>query len=138
MQHSVCNNVYKLSTKKDIVNYLHASCFSPVTSTQKKTIQQGHFATWLGLDETLVQKHLERSVATTKGHMKQQRMNLHSTQPKKSKIAVTIHDDDDDEDPDYDLEMSSIYRTNEIVVGIVELHPGTGNIFADLTGCFPM
>ena len=35
----VCNNVYKLSIKKDIVAYFHAAGFSPVASTWKKAIR---------------------------------------------------------------------------------------------------
>eukprot|EP00957_Ditylum_brightwellii_P030089 2277540-Ditylum_brightwellii.AAC.1 len=120
----MCNNVYALTVKIDIANYLHAACFSTVASTWKKAIRRGFFATWPGLDETLLQKHLGKSVATTKGHMKQQHVNVRSTQPKNSKITVNF-DTNIDADPDYDLNKSIINRTNDIAVGIIDLPPST-------------
>eukprot|EP00957_Ditylum_brightwellii_P039386 2979039-Ditylum_brightwellii.AAC.1 len=77
-----CNNVYDIKIKKDIAQYLHDAAFSPNPATWLKAIQRGFFTTWPGLDENLVQKHLEKSVAMYKGHMKQQQKNVRSTQPK--------------------------------------------------------
>jgi hypothetical protein len=74
------NNVHELTVKLDIVTYLHRACFSPVPSSWLKAIDAGHFATWPGLTIDLVRKHLAKSVATSKDHMRQERQHLRSTQ----------------------------------------------------------
>jgi hypothetical protein len=40
------HNVYEKKSIQDTITYLHACCFSPVTDTWLKSIQNGHFATW--------------------------------------------------------------------------------------------
>eukprot|EP00957_Ditylum_brightwellii_P010218 772577-Ditylum_brightwellii.AAC.1 len=54
-------------------------CFSPVFSSWRKAVKQGYIATWPGLSEHLIQKHLDKSVATSKGNLTQQQQNLRST-----------------------------------------------------------
>ena len=50
-QHYPCSNtVHALSTKSDIMQYLHQSAFSPVVSTWTTTITSGFFTTWPGLN----------------------------------------------------------------------------------------
>ena len=39
------NNLGQLTTKSDIINYLHMSMFSPVKSTWVKSIRKDHFIT---------------------------------------------------------------------------------------------
>jgi hypothetical protein len=48
------NNVHELTTKRDIVKYLHQACGSPVQSTWVKAIEAGYFTTWPGLTPALV------------------------------------------------------------------------------------
>ena len=69
------NNVYGLSVKKDIVQYLHRTSESPVTSTWYAAINNGNYTTWPGLTSANVRKHLAKSIATTKGHMRQIHQN---------------------------------------------------------------
>jgi hypothetical protein len=80
-QHAA-NNVHEHRSQKDIVKYLHQACCSPVPSTWIKAIDAGHFATWPDLTSNLLRKHLPKSIATTKGHLRQERQGLRSTQPK--------------------------------------------------------
>ena len=67
------NNVHALSTKSDIVKYLHQSAFIPVVSTWTAAITSGFFTTGPGLTSALVRKHLPKSLATAKGHLRQDR-----------------------------------------------------------------
>ena len=78
------NNVYELNKKRDIVTYLHKAAFSPVPSTWIEAIDKGFFNTWPGLTAQLVKKHLVKSPATVKGHMRSIRQNLRSTKPSSS------------------------------------------------------
>eukprot|EP00957_Ditylum_brightwellii_P043331 3284497-Ditylum_brightwellii.AAC.1 len=66
-----CNNVYKLKRKQDIPQYLHAYCFIPTKYAWKKAVKAVFFATWPSLTSNFVEKHLPKSPATVKGHMKQ-------------------------------------------------------------------
>jgi hypothetical protein len=73
------NSVYEMETKADLVAYLHRCSFSPTAPGWLKAIKNGCFTTWPGLDENIVQKHLPKSVATIKGHQRQQFKNIRST-----------------------------------------------------------
>ena len=78
---ALAHSVYKMTTLQDLVIYLHHACFSPVPSTWIKAIDAGYFSTWPGLTSDLVRKHLPKSVATAKGHLRLDRKNVRSTQP---------------------------------------------------------
>ena len=70
------NNVYDFTIQRDIVRYLHRAAGSPVPSTWCTAIDAGNYATWPGLTSKQVRKHLPKSVATTKGHMRQMLVNI--------------------------------------------------------------
>ena len=91
------SNVYALSTKVDLVKYLHIAFWIPNPDTWFKSIDQGFFATFPGLTTALVKQHLPKSVATQKGHMKMARKNVRSTKSTRdsaiTKIFMTEQDD---------------------------------------------
>ena len=76
-------------TKGDIVNYLHQAAFSPVKSTFLKEIEAGHFTTCTGLTTEIFRKHLKNSLATSKGHLRQEYKNLISTHAQTNTPTVT-------------------------------------------------
>jgi hypothetical protein len=76
---SACNHAHDTSNKKELINYLHAACFSPLKSTWIAAIKYGNFTSWPGLTERAVEKYLSKSSATVKGRLEQQRMNTRST-----------------------------------------------------------
>jgi hypothetical protein len=49
-----CNHAHDNSNQKNLINYLHAACFSPVKSTWITVIKNGHFTSWPGLTEQAV------------------------------------------------------------------------------------
>jgi hypothetical protein len=61
-----CNHAHDNNNQKDLINYLHVACFSPVKSTCITAIKNGNFLSWPGLTEHAVEKHLSKSTATTK------------------------------------------------------------------------
>ena len=79
----------------DLVQYLHRACFSPVVKTWTHAIDAGFFTTWPGLTSALVRKHLPKSLAMAKGHLRQDRKkcSLHPT---------TIHHTTRQHTTDYD------------------------------------
>jgi hypothetical protein len=81
-QNEMSNNVYKFTNIYDATQYLYTAAFSPVKSTFLKAIDAGNFATWPTLTAQHVNKYLEKSEASIKGHMNQQRKNVRCTQQK--------------------------------------------------------
>jgi hypothetical protein len=148
------NNIIQISDQSDLVQYLHAACFSPTTATLVKAIKNGHFVTWPGLTVEAVLRHLPKSEATIKGHMDQRRKNILSTRPKavektlvsseqilhslhrgniaeNNKIVHTIQDDDHMET------IPAEPREHHLYAAIVTHEEITGQIYTDLTGRFP-
>ena len=76
VQIKVNNNVYNVTVKKNIVHFLHAACFSPLSLVWKKTIQRGYFTTWPLLTVDMVTHYLDKSTASAKGHLNQQRQKF--------------------------------------------------------------
>eukprot|EP00957_Ditylum_brightwellii_P185869 14151034-Ditylum_brightwellii.AAC.1 len=97
-----CNNTYELKCGKDIVNYLHTATFCPCISTWKKGIVTGYFIKWPGLTVEAVNKYLDKSMATLKGHMVQQQQNLCST---KKMTAIPPSDNDKDHNKEESFEQ---------------------------------
>lgn len=114
--------------KRDLATFLHAACFSPCTATFVKAIKNGNFATWPGLTEKLVTKFLAPSIATARGHMKQERQHLQST--KNSKPIVY----DDNFFPDSDIPN---IRTDDVLYTILNI-TSQSKAYGDLTGKFPV
>jgi hypothetical protein len=79
-QKHAARNVYEQKSIQDTITYLHACCFSPITDTWLKSIQNGHFTTWPSVTVENVRKYLGKSDATAKGHSNQIRQNIRSTQ----------------------------------------------------------
>ena len=115
------NNVHQLESKGNLVKFLHQCCFSPTTTTWLQAVKAGYFATWPGLTCELIQKHLPKSEATTKGHLRQQFQNARSTKP--SAIAASP-----------DTQVAATARTNNV---FIEVFNPTGQVYTDQTGRFP-
>jgi hypothetical protein len=117
-----CNHAHDNNNQKDLINYLHAACFSPVKSTLITAIKNGNFSTWPGLNEHSVEKYLSKSTTTTKGHLNQQRQNARTTKIKESQLL------DQDTDQDHGIKTQYIYAATI----------DAGQIYTDQTGRFPV
>jgi hypothetical protein len=121
-KHVQCNHTHDNSNQKDLTNYLHAACFSPVKSTWITAIKNGHFTSWPGLTEHAVENHLSKSTSTTKGHLNQQRQNARTTKVKDPKEIMT--------EPDLDQGI----KTQYVYAATID----AGQIYTDKTGRFPV
>jgi hypothetical protein len=117
-----CNHAHDDSNQKDLINYLHAACFSPVKSTWITAIKNGSFTSWPGLTEHAVEKHLSKSTSTTKGHLNQQRQNARTTKFKDTKVIFT--------EPDLDHGI----KTQLVYAATID----AGQMYTDQTGRFPV
>jgi hypothetical protein len=117
-----CNHAHDNNNQKDLINYLHAACFSPVKSTWITAIKHGHFTSWSGLTEHAVEKHLSKSTSTTKGHLNQQRQNARMTKVKDPKVIITEKD------------LDQGIKTQYVYAATID----AGQIYTDQTGRFPV
>jgi hypothetical protein len=119
------NSIYEISKVYDVIQYSHAGVGSTIPSTFIKAINAGNLTTWPTLTAEHVNKYLEKSEATVKGHLNQTRKNVRSTKPKKR------HNRQEDV-PDYESHITE--RTNVVYAAI---HTIDGHTYTDLTGRFP-
>jgi hypothetical protein len=117
-----CNHALDKNNQKDLINYLHAACFSPVKSTWITDIKNGNFLSWPGLTEHAVEKYLSKSTATTKGYLNQQRKNARTTQIK------SINPSNQESDIDHGIKTQFVYAATI----------DAGQIYTDQTGRFPV
>ena len=120
--------IQKSKTKADLAQYLHACCFSPAPSTLIRAINNGNMITWPGLTPSLIRKHLEKSVATAKGHLDQEQKNLQST-----KTSIKIEDEELDFNPVPHTEGEKTHNCFALIVDFQNVKKA----YLDLTGRFP-
>jgi hypothetical protein len=111
------------------MKFLHAAAFSPVKSTWLKAIKMGFFNTWPGLNQENVRKYLEKSIATEKGHMDEERAGKRST--------TRTTDNKQSEITTVKTQETGNRRTHYIYAA-VEATDETGQIHSDQTGRFPV
>jgi hypothetical protein len=117
-----CNHAHDNNNQKDLINYLHAACFSPVKSTWITAIKNGNFSSWPGLTEHAVEKHLSKHTVTTKGHLNQQRQNARTTKIKDTRVI------NQETDMDHGIKTQFVYAATI----------DAGQIYTDQTGRFPV
>eukprot|EP00957_Ditylum_brightwellii_P159199 12116814-Ditylum_brightwellii.AAC.1 len=90
----------------------------------KKAVNAGFFTIWHGLTADLTKKHLPKSPATVKGHIKQQRKNVRIIKPPSEKEM-------------YELPMEKItLHTNLVLSKTICINGATGKGFDTLTHRF--
>jgi hypothetical protein len=69
VQQAELNHAHEISNQKELINYMHATCFSLVKTTWIMAIKNGNFASWPELTERTVEKYVSKSKATIEGHI---------------------------------------------------------------------
>jgi hypothetical protein len=126
------NATYSAPLKATALQHLHASLFCPTTQTWIKAIKNKHFTSWPPFTAREVRKHLPKSIATTLGHLDQQRKNLRSTKRKQRNKPIEDREGIEDTNP----EPETPSRT--CVANLVEINDPTSKSYSDLTGRFPI
>jgi hypothetical protein len=117
-----CNHAHTNNNQKELINYLHAACCSPVKSTWIAAIKNGFFPSWPRLTDHAVENHLSKSTSTTKGHLNQRRQNARTTKIKDAQVLVT------DPNIDHGIKTQFVYAATIVA----------GQIYTDQTGRFPV
>ena len=120
----------QLSTNAQLVNFYHACLCSPTASTMLEAFDKG-FISFPGLTSDMVRKNRPNSVATSKGHLDQERQGQRSTQTPNQLI---IDESDEDKFPS-DVTYK---KSNAVSVYNLNMTQATGQHFTDLTGRFPV
>ena len=74
---------HDMTTKLDLVQYLHRAALITVHLTWIKAIERGYYASWPGLTTKSVRKSLPKSIHTAKGHLRQEQKKslIHQKKP---------------------------------------------------------
>eukprot|EP00957_Ditylum_brightwellii_P183087 13945119-Ditylum_brightwellii.AAC.1 len=76
------NSAYDCNTQKELPPFYHATMFSPVKKTMLEAARPGYLQGWSCLTQAAIRKQKDIEDATTKGHLKQVRQGICSTQEK--------------------------------------------------------
>ena len=128
VRHCAIAIITKEKTKTELIQYLHGFCFSPTPRTFLKTIKNGNFLTWPGLNNQKLLKHLPPIIATSLGNIDQELKNLQSTKIVKSEVEV-------EEGSDFYLDTES-GNAHELCATIIPFNIKRKG-FSDLTGALP-
>jgi hypothetical protein len=77
--HRANGAIHDSATKEDFAMFSHAAMHSPVPSNFLGAIEPAHFESWPGLTASLLTKHLTKSLATRKGHLRTQQKSMHQS-----------------------------------------------------------
>jgi hypothetical protein len=126
------NATYSAPLKATALQHIHASLFSPATQTWIKAVKNQHFHTWPQFTPQEISKLLPKSIATTLGHLDQQRKNVRST---KRKPRTT---DREDTEGIEDSNPPQAAPNNTGFAGLIDFSEPSYKSYSDLTGRFPL
>ena len=87
-QHKLSVIIRKQQSRRELLQYFHATCLSPVKSTWLKAIKTKNFESWPGIIEENVSKYLHLSTATVQGHIHWEQQNQASTKITTSRMIA--------------------------------------------------
>lgn len=114
--------IKKSQTKIDLLNFIRGCLGNPTKSTFLRAARTGNLITFPGLDMDYINKHMQESIFSAKGHLKQEKMNLQST-----KSSPSLQE--------YAPEKIQ-QRTHECL-GLIMSFSDAQKGYMDLTGKFP-
>ena len=131
---AVANAIIKKSTSHtELADYLYACCGSPPLRTFLRAIQNGSLITWPGIRDINFNKHLTKSIASTKGYLNQERKKLQTTKPIIKQFSPSPEEMYEDSFPTL---LNPPVKTFEVLSTIIPFE-ANGKAFHDLTGRFP-
>ena len=131
---NLANNTYQLKTQKEIVEFYNVAGGWPVKKTWIAAIKRNVYASWPGLDEKMVYRHLGIREPTVLGHLHARRSGTQTTKPKIEEQDILQVENEEPEGP-----RLGILRTKERRVGahLVAFDELKGYIATDLCGRYP-
>ena len=74
-----------MTTRKENVEFYHAAVGWPVKKTWIAAIQRNAYTSWSGLNDKMVQRHLETKEPTVLGHMNARRLGTQTIKKKEKR-----------------------------------------------------
>ena len=115
------------NTTKNIIEFFHASMFSPTNSTLYKALKLNYITNIPGVTAAAFQKYAPFSTATVKGHLDQTRKNIRSTKKEQ--------DDTETEQEIFPMQLTTGENTTANFCYTTIFEP-TGKVYSDQTGNF--
>ena len=81
--------IKSISTKRELVIFIHTCCFFPVISTWIRAMNNGKHASFLGLTSTLVVHYLPIELPTSQGHMHKRKQGIRSATARADASVLT-------------------------------------------------
>ena len=153
---SVAAFTHSIRTRENAVKFAHQSLGNPKISTLLKALKKNFLKGCPNMTIELVNKYLNASPATTKGHMKRPKKGIRSTTPRPNKNATVVPLPDpilplfdrppqfqgpaygaqrtiisDDDDSDVDHTIANVFCFGAFADKV------SGVVYNDLTGNFP-
>ena len=130
--------INKTQSKEKLASYYHACCYSPCISTLTQAVKNGNFNSWPGMVDQNLCNFMKRTMATSMGHLDQERQNLQSTKknyflPTNSSSSAKINSATND---DFFPISTSFARSHDCVAQVIPFST-TNKGYMDLTGRFP-
>ena len=126
----MATNMQRTTSISEQMEFLHAAAGYPVLSTWVAAIKKGYYATWPGINEHNIRKHLPKSIYTTSAHIEQKRKGTKALSKIIKEDAVG---EDENMTVDPPQEEHNI-KTQLAFATIVD----EGKIYTDQTGKFPV
>ena len=123
--------IKKSTTHADLASYLYGCCGSPPLSTFLRAIKNGNFITWPGIREINFKKHLEKSIASAKGHLNQERKNLQTTRPPVLPSPSPLAESSPELDEPFPISASPPVKTFQVMSTIIPFE-ANGKAYHDL------
>jgi hypothetical protein len=128
------------ATVAEQMAFLHACMYSPAPSTMIMAADLGFLSSFPGLTSENIRKNLPKSIATTMGHLQQQRQNTRSTRPKEKKPKEETSDSKPKEatsiDEDEEWSETGTENIHNVYANVIDVRK-EGAIYTDPTGRFP-
>ena len=129
--------VNKNQSKTKLANYYHQCCFSPCIRTLTEAVKKGNFDSWPGFKDLKLYTNLQRTLATSKGHLDQERQGLQSTKTKALNHLLLQNLTDDVRKDFFPTNTLSVQApTNDYIAQIIPFRQAS-KAYMDLTGRFP-
>ena len=122
------NSMYELPNTKQVIVWYHAAAGYPAKATWIKAIDAGFCATWPMLTSKGVRKHFPESDEMAKGHMRQIKSGVRSTETQvEEPVEIQLAEQ---------AELAELRRKHQNIHVTVKEH--SDMIHTDQTGRFPV
>jgi hypothetical protein len=136
--HHAMQAINQSAKAADLVEFAHASFFSPTIATLKTALHKNYITNFPGLTMQSLKRHAPNSPATAKGHLNKVRKNKRSTKKKLIREAEKAANEAAKAAPEQDKHLFPTPDEEETHQCFVTIEDTTSKAYSDQTGRFPI